>query len=336
MYVASDKLEEEYLPAAMPGRERQLQGISSVLNPAIRGEPAESCWVIGPSGVGKTSSAKFLLAEAEEWCVEYEYVSCVSNTRWEALKKIADAHPSVIAPDNESTDRLRNHIASPDEPFVVILDEIGGLEETELLVDLGEIKWLSLILIGHRRSNALERVPDRVDHLRYADVVKFEPYDDDALFTILDARREVALQHGVVSDSQLERIIVEAGGSARRGVQALRSAVNLAIERGHTGVTEEDIDDCFERANDRIRKQQLESLSRDHHHVYQVIQESGPLCPQRIFEQYAVQADDPSSRQMVVRYRHKLAEYDLIKETEDGWITVDQTLTAPLREVAQA
>ena len=63
----------------------------------------------------------------------------------------------------------------------------------------------------------------------------FEPYDATTLFDILAARREVALQRGVV-DAQLERIIVEADGSARFGVQALRSAVDLGIDRGHTTV----------------------------------------------------------------------------------------------------
>ncbi|WP_435118905.1 hypothetical protein [Halolamina sp. C58] len=64
----------------------------------------------------------------------------------------------------------------------------------------------------------------------------FDPYNADAPFDILDARRAVALQRGVVDDSQLERIIAEPGESARFDVQALRSAVDIGIERGHTTV----------------------------------------------------------------------------------------------------
>ncbi len=334
MYVASDKLEEDYLPNAMPGRERQLRCLSDVLEPATEGEPAESCWEIGPSGVGKTSTAKYLLQEAEQWGVDSVYVSCVSNTRWEALQEIAGAHPSVIAKHNTSTERLQELLAQPDQPFVVILDEIGGLEEPDLLTDLASIEWLSLICIGHKRGTALARVPDAVDHLRYAEVVEFDPYSHDALLEILDARREVALQHRVVDDDQLERIVGEAGGSARFGVQALRSAVDLGIERGHTTVREEDIDDCFEHAHARIRKQQLESLGVDHQLVYRVIREHGPLRPQPIFDRYETLSDDPSTRQMVTRYRDKLAEYGLIEEIDGGWVAVDETLTAPLRRPA--
>lgn len=37
----------------------------------------------------------------------------------------------------------------------------------------------------------------------------------------------------------------------------------------------EDIDDCFEHADERIRKQQLQSLSEDHHVVYQYYEPTG-------------------------------------------------------------
>ncbi|NHX37181.1 MULTISPECIES: Cdc6/Cdc18 family protein [Halolamina] len=335
MYVEPDKLKENYLPNAMPGREPELQRISDVLEPATEGEPAGSVWEIGPSGVGKTSTAKFLLDEAQQWGVDYEYVPCTSKTRWQALRDIADAHPAPIAQPSASTGELADWIASREQPFVVILDEIAGLDEPELLADLARAEWLSLILIGHKRSNALGQVPDHADRLRFAEIVEFDPYDTTALFDILDARRTVALQRGVIDDSQLERIVAEAGGSARFGVQALRSAVDLGIERGHTTVQPADVDDCFERAHDRIRKQQLESLGRDHHLVYRAIREHGPLRPQRIYEHYQNLGGE-STRQSVVNYRKKLDEYDLIECVEAGWVVVDETLAAPRREARVA
>lgn len=331
MYVAPEKLEENHLPQSMPGREAQLQRISDVLEPATKGDRADSCWEIGPSGVGKTSTAKFLLDEAQGWGVGHEYVSCTSNTRWEALEQIADAHPSAFAEPNASTATLRERIAATEQPFVVILDEIGGLEEPALLADLANAEWLSLILIGHRKSRALRQVPDRADRLRYAEVVEFDPYSHRALMDILDARREVALQRNVVDDNQLDRIAAEAQGSARFAVQALRSAVDLGIERGHTTVQSEDVADCFNRAHERIREQQLESLGRDHQLVYRAIREHGPLCPTDIYEHYEDLGGE-NTRQSTVKYRRKLDEYDLIEETVDGWVAVDETIEAPRRE----
>jgi Cdc6-like AAA superfamily ATPase len=161
--------------------------------------------------------------------------------------------------------------------------------------------------------------------------VEFEPYDHDALFTILDVRREVALQRGVVDDAQLERIVAEAGGPARFGVQALRSAVDLALDRGYTEVREQDVDDCFARANERIRQQQLESLGREHQPVYRAIREHGPLCPTEIHEQYQALGGE-NTPSATLKYRKKLDEYDLIEQTVDGWAAVDETLAVPRRE----
>jgi len=333
MYVASDVLEESYIPNEMPGREPQLEILSNVLEPATNNDPAGSCWVIGPSGVGKTSTAKYLLRELRsDWDVESTHVKCVGSTRWEILFEIASAHPSVPCRNGLGVDELRERLAVPNEPFVVVLDELGGLEDAAVLEDLGNLEWLSLICIGHDRTHAMEQVPDTVGTLRYADVVEFEPYTSNALFDILDARRETALQTGTIEDAQLEQIIDKAAGSARFGVQALRSAVDLGIERRHTTVQQEDIADCFEHANERIRRQQLESLSHDHHLVYQAIQEHGPLRPVAIYDHYERLASDPNCRQATVNYRRKLKQYDLIEETDCGWVAVDETLAAPRRK----
>lgn len=333
MYIASDVFRESYLPREIPGRNRQLRALSSVLEPAIDGRPAGSCWEIGPSGVGKTSTAKYLLRKLRvEWDVDSAYVQCLGKTHWQLLSKVTDQHPSIVAPNNLGVDELRERLESPEQPFIVILDEIGGLEAPEFVTDLAGMEWLSLICIGHDRSQIHEQVPDSADRLRYTDVVDFDPYSDSALFEILDARREEGLDAGVVDDEQLGRIVDQAGGSARVGVQALRSAVDLAIDRHHTTVEAVDIDDCFEHADERIRKQQLQSLSHDHHLVYQILRSEGPLRPQEIYDQYADRAADPSSRQMVVRYRDKLQQYDLIEEDSDGWTVVDAALATPLND----
>lgn len=91
----------------------------------------------------------------EQWGVNSVYVSCVSNTRWEALGTIASTHPSVLPQPNTSTERLQELLSEPDQPFVVILDKIGGLEDTDLLIDLASIEWISLICIGHDRRHIL-------------------------------------------------------------------------------------------------------------------------------------------------------------------------------------
>jgi cell division control protein 6 len=206
-------------------------------------------------------------------------------------------------------------------------------------VDLENVRLCSLICIGHDEESALSRVPESAHHLRHAEILEFDPYGVDAMRDILEARVETGLEPGVIGDDQLTRIANEVAGSARYGVQSLRSAVELGQQRNHTSVQDEDIDAAFEHAKNRIRKQLLTSLSRQHHIVYQIIRDAGDggIRPPEILEVYRDRVPDPRSRQQVTTYREKLERYDLIEGDDDAsrwtrYTAVDDTLKTPLAE----
>jgi len=181
-------------------------------------------------------------------------------------------------------------------------------------------------------------VPETVDHLLDARRVPFDPYDIDAMVDILRARADTGLLPNAVDDDQLQRIADEAAGSARFGVQSLRSAAELGEERGHTEIHDEDVEDCFEHAQERIREQLLSSLSREHHIVYNVIREADEpgITPRQIVTRYKKRSENPRSRQMVRNYRKKLERYGLVDceghSKWDHWWAVDETLEAPRRD----
>lgn len=342
MFTKRDVFTESYLPRELPGRERELDALADILQPAAAGEPAESCWEFGPSGVGKTSTARYLLEDLRvNHLVNSTRVECVGSTRWELLGEICGDHPRVPHHTGMGTAKMLAELETcTDEPYVVILDEFDGLEDAQLLADLAAIEMVSLICIGHEPDEAHSFVPDSVDRLRYAPTVEFEPYGVDALLDILEARVETGLEPGVVDAAQLERIADGAGGSARRAVQSLRSAVELGEERGHTEVTETDVDDCFAHAMDRIREQLLASLSREHHIVYQVIRDAGEegIRPPALLEEYQERSTNPRGAQQVRTYREKLERYELVESEGstrwDHWTVVDETLAAPLKRPA--
>jgi len=339
MFIKRDVFVESYLPRDLPGRERELDALADILQPTVDGEPADSCWEFGPSGVGKTSTARYLLEDLRvNHLVNSTRVECVGNSRWELLGEICAAHPRVPHHGGMGTAKmLANLEANTEDPYVVILDELDGLEDEQLLTDLASLELVSLICIGHEPEEAFSMVPDEVDRLRYGPTVEFEPYGVDALLDILEARVETGLEHGVVDAAQLERIADMAGGSARYAVQSLRSAVELGEERGHTSVHSEDVDDCFDHAKSRIREQLLASLSREHHLVYQVIRDAGQqgLRPSEILERYQEQSNNPRGAQQVRHYREKLERYELVESGGstrwDRWTVVDETLAAPLK-----
>lgn len=344
MFAYRDHFTESYLPNEFPGRDKQLDELSAILDPTTEGQPAQSCWAFGPSGVGKTSTVRYLLEELEvKYGVPSARVECLGETYWELLEGIANDHPNILLKPNTSAETILDRISTTNsEPFVIVLDEFDGLEHPELIADLDAIDHVSLICIGHDRDDAAALLPPAAQSLELAPAVEYEPYHHDAMLDILRARVESGLQPDVITTDQLERIADHAAGSARHGVQALRSAVELGEERGHTEVREADIDDCFEHADERIRRQLLTSLSRQHHVLYQVIRDAGAagIRAGELLEQYRERSDDPKSRQMVGRYRDKLERYDLIEVEGSGrwarYFVVDETLAAPKRETRVA
>lgn len=342
MFSRKEVFTERFLPRELPGRAAQLDALSAVLEPATGGEPAGSCWAIGPSGAGKTSTARHLLEQLRvDYDIPFARVECVGATRWELLRDVAADHPQVAQHDGMGSSQLLTLLEETvDDPFVVVLDEFDGLEAPEAVADLAGIDAVSLVCIAHDREEAVAAVPDTAETLSRCRTIEFEPYGDDAMGSILRARADTGLRPGVVDGDQLARIADEAAGSARYGVQSLRSAVELGVERGHTEVTDGDVEDSFEHAKARIRERLLASLSRQHRIVYRIIREAGAdgVRPRAILDEYHERSEEPRSRQMVGRYRRKLQRYDLVACEGDGssrwdrWWAVDDQLTAPARE----
>ncbi len=339
MFKRREVFTESFLPRELPGRTSQLDDLARLISPTTTGQPARSCWELGPSGVGKTTTARWILEDLRDnHAITWTRVECVGSTRWDLLGEICGAHPRVPHhPGMGVAEMAQKLAANLTRPYVVILDEFDGLEDEELLFDLAEAEMVSLICIAHDEESALSTVPKSLEGLRGAEIIEFDGYDADSLFEILKARVEIGMDSGAVSDPQLHRIVQGAGGSARRAVQSLRSAIELAQERGHREVLEEDVDDCFEHAMARIREQLLASLSREHHIVYQVIRDAGPkgIRSNAILDRYQRLSTNPRSRQQVGNYRAKLERYGLVESDGDGrWATytvVDEALDAPVK-----
>ncbi len=188
MFTRQEVFTESFLPQDLPGRQEELDELRWRLRPKRFNEPVESVWALGPSGVGKTTTARFLLDKFRtNYAIDWTRVECVGSA------------------------------------------------------DLDGIEPISLICIGHDYEEVLARVPDGAGGLRDAPTVEFDTYAVDALLDILEARVETGLEPSSVDDAQLEHIAEGAAGSARRAVQSLRSAVELAEERDHRTVEDEDL-----------------------------------------------------------------------------------------------
>ncbi|MEM1520445.1 MAG: hypothetical protein QXK42_02790 [Candidatus Korarchaeum sp.] len=86
--------------------------------------------------------------------------------------------------------------------------------------------------------------------------IELEPYSRAQLYEILRRRAELGLRSGSWSDEILHRIAVLSEGNAKRGINLLRRASELAESRGSDRIEEEDV----ERGKELLGKELFESL----------------------------------------------------------------------------
>lgn len=333
--------DDAHVPRELPHRHTELQSLDRALDPGRDGAGVDDVLIAGPSGVGKTALARhYLTRAAEHDDVQWTRVECLGETTGTILRDTLEGLTNQDVPRNTTTEKARDGLAGLEERSVVILDEADDLPETDVFDHLTGLPKLSLIVVCHDRDRWVSRL-DEAHQSRFRSVIQPDRYDVDELADILRPRARQGLVDDVVDEPQLRELADGAAGVARRGIQSLRAAAELAGERGHTQITDADIEDSFERARERIREMNLQSLAFHHHVLYELIREAGEIRMQELNERYEARSDELYRDQPVTpisrRWRRdrlpKLVEYDLVtrQATSGGsWYrVVDDSLASP-------
>ncbi|WP_126665271.1 Cdc6/Cdc18 family protein [Haloterrigena salifodinae] len=339
---------DERLPEQVPHRHSECEQLTRALEPATRGQRGEDVLIYGPSGVGKTTTARHVLRrEFRDYSIDWTLINS-SNTRCAILHEAAIKHrvDAAVRP-NSPADQLVDALESiVDQPYVVILDEAETVRDLKVLRDLYEIPLLSVIAIVHEPREWLARLDDELqNYFSLKSQIEFERYAVDELADILEHRAEHGLEPGVIHNEQLEWIADEVAGVARYGIQSLLSAAEFAEERDHSRIREHDIRDAFGRARTKIRETNLRSLPFGPCVIYELLRyaDANLVDGARLHSLYethgsAIYADrdhDPVSRRRVNDYLSKLVEYDLVRQHgENRWAeyeVIDENLEVPIQ-----
>ncbi|MAG50282.1 cell division control protein Cdc6 [archaeon] len=278
LFVNKKALQSNYSPKSVPYRTKQIQHIAGILAPCLRLEKPSNVFIYGKTGTGKTLCVKHTtdqildVAKAKNINLRVFYINCklkrVADTEYRLLAQLVRHFGEEVPSTGLPTDDIyKLFIKSVDEKkqlVILILDEIDQLVKKigdEILYNLtrlnSELKKGEISVIGI--SNDLifaDNLDPRVKSSLSEEELVFPPYNAIQLQKILKQRSKLSFRNEVVEGGVIEKCAAYAArehGDARRALELLRVAGELAERKNETKVKIKHIDEAEEKIErDRI------------------------------------------------------------------------------------
>jgi cell division control protein 6 len=277
IYIFKDRevLRHDYIPDKLPHRDEQIHCLGGIVAPVLRGSPCSNAFIYGKTGTGKTAVTKYVLNKLSSKAnqlgatIDVCYVNCrLAGTEYRVLASLCEALevkvPFTGLAVGEVFDRFKEGLDKQRKIFIVVLDEIDALIKARGDTLLYELTRVNETLLHGRTSiigisNDLrfkEFLDPRVLSSLSEEEIVFRPYDAAELQDILLKRAQIAFSEGALLDSAValcSALAAAEHGDARRALDLLRVAGELAERQGVNSVSEEHVRQAEKRVeHDRI------------------------------------------------------------------------------------
>ncbi|ELY51436.1 Cdc6/Cdc18 family protein [Natronorubrum bangense] len=286
------------------GREDELTNLANAIKPATRGNTPNNVLVYGKTGTGKSLCSKFITNQAIERAknndvsIGVAYVDCLQeSTETQAVQstghQLNDQDETGISiphsglSTSEYYRRLWRIVDSRYDVALIILDEVDKIEDDDILMQLsravesGKLTESTVGVIGisnkvRYKDSLDERIKSSLCEREYV----FSPYDANQIREILRSRSD-AFHEGVLEDGVVPRVAALAArehGDARKAIDILRFAGEIAEENDLESVTEA----CVDQAHEREETSRLaELISKSPSHAKLVLEAMALLTQQK-------------------------------------------------------
>src|SRR3989338_5592545 len=290
-------LSASFTPNRIPHREKQIADLGRIVAPALKGGKPSNVFIYGRTGTGKTLVAKMVLDELERASVQTSYkaktfyINCkmkkVADTEYRVLSHLMSQFGKEVPFTGLPTDQLYSMffkaLDEEERTVILIVDEIDNLVERvgdEILYNITranhELKKSRLSIIGITNNLAfIENLDPRVRSSLGEEELVFAPYNAVQLQEILKERAYIAFEVGAIADGVIEKcsaLAAQEHGDARRALDLLRVAGELAERAGEPSIAENHIDMAQQKLDmDRVTETVRGQPSQSHAVLYSII-----------------------------------------------------------------
>ncbi len=340
------------------GRDEQLESVVSFLKPTLQGNRPPNMLLYGPAGTGKSLIIGAVTEQIIELCqskgerfgvvnINCQAINTLDQAVFELVKTVADdvgddvGVPETGVSTKRKYRRLYELINEYYDSVIFILDEIDLLvgrrsndesAYSKLLYQLSrasnidEIEGQVSVAALTNDPKFMEDIDGRAESSFNPRDVYFPDYDANQLRQILENRRD-AFREDALSDDVLPLVsafAAQSHGDARKAIDLLRGAGDLADERGDDVVREEHVRDSQEEIDKDRSLKLIEGLTTQKKislyataAVAHFSNWSGTSVPSpvgfAVYQWVTEQIDaDQMTRETYVKYVKELSTYGLI------------------------
>jgi cell division control protein 6 len=304
--------EVDYVPETFKHRESQLESLKYALRPAVRGSRPLNTVIRGPPGTGKTTAVQKLFGElgVEAPDVRTVRVNCqVDSTRYAVFSRLFQSvfdyePPSSGVSFKKLFEQVTDRLVESEEVLIVALDDVNYLfyenEASDTLYSLLRAHEthagarIGVVVVSSDLSlSVMDELDSRVQSVFRPEDIYFPTYDAREIVDILRERVERGFHDGVLSAPELDRVaeLTAESGDLRVGIDLLRRAGLNAEMRGSRSVSEEDIEDAYERSKYVHLARSLRELSDSERALVRVVAEHGGEQAGTVYEAFHEQTD---------------------------------------------